>query len=35
LTGYQRLLIFVVEKRMWEEEGEEDGMENYHRRRHD
>ncbi len=46
-TGYQRLAgslinmaenprtIFAGEKRMWEDEGEEDGMENYHRKRHD
>jgi hypothetical protein len=27
--------IFAGEKRMWEDEGEEDGMENYHRKRHD
>jgi hypothetical protein len=27
--------IFAGKKRMWEDEGEEDGMENYHRKRHD
>ncbi len=47
VTGYERLAgslinmaenprtIFVGKKRMWEDEGEEDGMENYHMRRHD